>query len=202
MARQPSLTQNSSDFQDATRLFYSNDDVANYNFQRLSQLHQPTACINARHSSDVAKKASSEDMSGLQPRIFLAKGAHVMLTMNLWTEAGLCNGATGTVEDFVYTNDQEPPDLPVAVIVKFDDYRGPSVSNTILQCVPICPITITSQTLDGSHERQQLPLKLAKSQGLTLPKTWVDIGTTEKTLGITYVALSRVKHFHLALLNQ
>lgn len=45
-----------------------------------------------------------------------------MLTMNLWTEAGLCNDATGIVEDFIYANNQEPPDLPVAVIVKFDSF--------------------------------------------------------------------------------
>lgn len=48
-------------------------------------------------------------------------------------------------------------------------------------------------------ERQQLPLKLAwamtinKSQGLTLKKAWVDLGPSEKSLGMTYVALSRVK---------
>ena len=32
-----------------------------------------------------------------------------------------------------------------------------------------------------------------KSQGLTLPKAWIDIGQTEKTAGISYVAISRVK---------
>ena len=48
-------------------------------------------------------------------------------------------------------------------------------------------------------ERQQLPLRLAsamtihKCQGLTLKKTWVDLGPSEKTSGLTYVALSRVK---------
>lgn len=149
MTRQPSLTHNSSEFQDALGLYYSNEDVANYKFKRLSELHQPIACINARHSSDVAKKASFEDMSGLQPRIFLAKRALVMLTINLWREAGLCNEGTGTVEDFIYENNQRPPDLPAAVIVKFDDYRGPTINDTIPRCVPICPIAITSQTLDG-----------------------------------------------------
>ena len=93
----------------------------------------------------------------------------------------------------------EPPHLPEAVIVKFDKYRGPSISDPISSCVPICPITVTSQILDGLHERQQLPLKLAwamtihKSQGLTLSKAWIDIGKTERTAGISYVAISRVR---------
>lgn len=71
--------------------------------------------------------------------------------------------------------------------------------SSLPNCVPICPITVTSQTLDGVHERQQLPLKLAwamtihKSQGLTLPKAWIDIGKTEKKTGISYVAISRVR---------
>lgn len=122
-----------------------------------------------------------------------------MLTMNLWTGVGLCNGATGTVIDFIYADNQQPPDLPEAFIVKFDNYRGPSISESISSCVPICPITVSSQTLDGLHERQQLLLKLAwaitisKSQGLTLPKAWIDIGKTERTTGVSYVAISRVR---------
>lgn len=138
-------------------------------------------------------------MLGLEPVIFLAKRAKVMLTMNLWTDVGLCNGATGTLVHFIYTPNHHPPDLPNAVIVKFDNYRGPSIMSTLPNCVPICSITVTSQTLDGVHERQQLPLKLAwamtihKSQGLTLPKALRDIGKTEKKTGISYVAISRVR---------
>ena len=40
--------------------------------------------INAFHSSGLAKKVFSDDMSGLEPVVFLEKGAKVMLTMNLW----------------------------------------------------------------------------------------------------------------------
>ena len=32
-----------------------------------------------------------------------------------------------------------------------------------------------------------------KSQGLTLPKAWIDIGPSERSLGATYVAISRVQ---------
>lgn len=44
-----------------------------------------------------------------------------------------------------------------------------------------------------------MPLKLAwaltihNSQGLTLPKAWIDIGKSERTAGVSYVAISRVK---------
>lgn len=199
LTRQPSNTTNLTKFQNATRLYFSNEEVANYNFEKLSALYNPIARVNARHSSDLAKKASPDEMAGLEPCVFLTKGAQVMLTMNLWTDVGLCNGATGTVIDFIYADNHQPPDLPQAVIVKFDNYKGPSISKSISSCVPICPITVTSQSLDGMHERQQLPLKLAwaitihKSQGLTLPKAWIDIGQTEKTAGISYVAISRVK---------
>ena len=94
---------------------------------------------------------------------------------------------------------KQPPDLSIAVMVKFDDYRGPSFSEDLPLCVPVCPITVSSHAVEGIHERQQLPLRLAyaltihKSQGLTLSKAWVNIGKSEKTPGISYVAISRVK---------
>ena len=56
-------------------------------------------------------------MSGLEPVTFLAKGAKVMLTMNLWPSVGLCNEAFGTVIHFIYHNEHRPSDLPIAVIV-------------------------------------------------------------------------------------
>ena len=199
LTRQPSGIPNLSEFEDAIRLFYSNEQVANYNHEQLTKLEHPIAHINARHSSASAKKMSSDEMSGLEPVVFLAKGARVMLTMNLWSSVGLCNGATGTVIDFIFKNNHQPPDLPIAVVVQFEDYRGPSFSDNHPSCVPICPITVTAQTEHGFHERQQLPLRLAwaltihKSQGLTLPRAWIDIGKSERTAGVSYVAISRVK---------
>ena len=195
LTRQPSAIPDLSEFEDSTRLFYSNEQVANYNHEELSKLERPVAHINARHSSAIAKKISSEDMSGLEPVVFLAKGARVMLTMNLWSSVGLCNEATGTVIDFIFESNHQPPDLPVGVIVQFENYRGPSFDDTRPSCVPICPITVSSQTENGFHERQQLPLRLAwaltihKSQGLT----WIDIRKSERTAGVSYLAIRRVK---------
>ncbi|XP_068692831.1 uncharacterized protein [Montipora foliosa] len=201
LTRQPSNVSNLNEFEYATRLLYSNEQVAKYNHYQLNQLQHPVACINARHSSSSAKNASSDDMSGLEPVVFLAKTAKVMLTMNLWSHVGLCNGATGTVRHIIYDNGHRPPNLPLAVIVEFDNYRGPAFIDSQPSCVPICPVTVSLQSGSSLHERQQLPLRLAwaltihKSQGLTLPKAWIDIGKTEKSPGITYVALSRINSF-------
>lgn len=65
-----------------------------------------------------------------------------MLTMNLWASVGLCNGSTGTIIDIIYAQNHAPPDLPIAVLVKFDDYCGPSFAN-MPSCVPIPPVTAT-----------------------------------------------------------
>ena len=199
LTRQPSQANNIDQFKTATRLFYTNEEVASFNYNSLLQLKQPIAKIDAKHSSSQAAKISPQDMYGLEPTLLISKNALVVLTMNLWPSVGLCNGATGTVVDIIYITPHNPPDLPVAVIVKFDNYIGPSISQEIPSLVAIAPVTVSAKNGNSFHERQQLPLKLAwaltihKSQGLTLPKAWVNIGKSEQTLGITYVGLSRVK---------
>ncbi|XP_068675421.1 ATP-dependent DNA helicase pif1-like [Montipora foliosa] len=199
LTRQPLHANNIEQFKTATQLFYTNEQVANYNYDSLLQLKQPIAKIDTKHSSSEAAKISPQDMYGLEPSLLISKGALVMLTMNLWPSVGLCNGSAGTVVDIIYKTSHQPPDLPIAVIIKFDDYIGPSISNKIPSLVAIALVTISVYSGNSVHERQQLPLKLAwvltihKSQGLTLPQAWVDIGKSEQTLGITYVALSRVK---------
>ncbi len=74
-------------------------------------------------------------------------------------------------------------------------------------CIPICPITVASQTEIGIHERQQLPLRLAEPNNaqeptLTLPKAWIDIGKSEKTARVSYVAISRVKTLASCVIEQ
>ena len=200
LTRQPSAVENISDFENATRLFFHNEQVAHYNFNKLAQLQQPIARINGRHSTPYAAKLPADDMMSLEPSIFLCKDAHIMLTINLWTTTGLCNGATGKVIDIIYKDKMQPPDLPVAVLVQFDGYTGPLYLPQLYEnCVPISPFTATLDIAGTRHERQQLPIRLSwaitihKSQGLTLELAWIDIGKSERVSGITYVAISRVR---------
>ena len=148
ISRTPDKVRNVNEFENnSVRICYHKEKVAELNISRLNSLGQPRAIIKARHSIG-AQTLSADDMGGLEPIVYLSKGAKVMLMMNLWTDVGLCNGALGTVLDFVYAEGQQPPCLPIFVLVQFDDeYKGPSVSSLFQRCVPICPITQVSESL-------------------------------------------------------
>ncbi len=86
--------------------------VAEFNVTKLHSNGEPVAIMNAVHSGPGASKASAEDAGGLESVVCLAHGARVMLTANLWVDAGLVNGAMGTVVGICYDNDEFPPSLP------------------------------------------------------------------------------------------
>ena len=106
----------------------------------MSEYNLTALSINALHSSATAAAAKSDDAGGLEPVLFLAEKAKVMLTSNLWQQVGLCNGAMGTIEHILYTNGQHPPNLPLAVLVNFNHYSGPQFLPTKPKCIPIPPI--------------------------------------------------------------
>ncbi len=127
----------------------------------------------------------------------------VGVNTNLWQKCGLINGTCGTIVDFVYEDRDEPPTLPVAVMVQFDEtYKGPSFeydTYKIDRLVPICPFEGPFKYLKASATRTQIPLVLCyaqtihKSQGTTCTKVVADIGDNEPPLcpGLGFVALSR-----------
>ena len=114
---------------------YTVQAVAEYNVAKLRNTGKPIATIRAVHTGPNASKTSPENASGLEPGICLARGARVMLTSNLWTDAGLVNGAMGTVQAICYQSGG-PPSLPVAVMVKFDKYWGPTLHDGSVPIVP------------------------------------------------------------------
>ena len=108
------------------------------------------------------------------------------------------NGAMGTVEA-ICCQSGGPPALPTAVMVRFDAYNGPTLSDDI---VPIVPVRRSWVSGGSACSRLQPPLKLAwaiailKAQGLTLDKVVLDIGTKEFCAGLTFVAFSCVHNLN------
>ncbi|CAG8832125.1 2619_t:CDS:2, partial [Cetraspora pellucida] len=91
--------------------------------------------------------------------------ARVMLTANIWTEAGLVNGSLGTIHDILF-EEPGPPCVPTAVFISFDDYKGPTVTN--VEGVKVVTIT---------------PIR----------RNWEDLGGKEFAAGLSFVATSRVR---------
>ena len=86
LARSPNKVTNCADFDDALRLFYDKESVAQYNMRKLESLGESIARINAIHSNAAAASTKADDAGGLHSVLFLAVGACVMLTANLWQE--------------------------------------------------------------------------------------------------------------------
>ena len=66
---------------------------------------------------------TADTVEGLERDLYLAKGAKVMLTTNLYQQVGLVNGIRGQVVELVFAYDAPPPNLPLYV-VKFRGYSG------------------------------------------------------------------------------
>ena len=123
LLRSQERANNCQEFANAVHLFYDRKSVSEYNYDELCTLGAPIATIQVLHSDSVAASTKPDDAGGLHPVIFLAEGACVMLTANIWNiwqQADLCNGSAGTVYKLLYQEGHQPPSLPIAVLVQFD----------------------------------------------------------------------------------
>ena len=131
--------------------------------------------------------------------MILAKDCKVILTSNLWKEAGLTNGAKGVVKYIIYEKGLKPKALPNVVIVQFPQYIGPSYLENCMNCVPIVPIRRDWYSGKKPCWRLMLPLKPAygttihSSQGQSLDRVIINVGKREFSNGLTYTAISRCK---------
>ena len=150
----------------ATKLAAIKKDLGGWNERGILNLEKPIACSMAKHNFPEAKTAKSDDAGGLYNQLFFAKGCKVVLSSNLWCEAGLVNGSQGTVEYIIYKEGSNPlaeDVMPDLLLVKFPGYQGPSYLEEVPNIVPIVPLERDWMVKDrgsGSKRltRRQFPL--------------------------------------------
>lgn len=134
-------------------------------------------------------------------KLYLAKGAQVMLNYNLDQDKGLVNGSRGIIKSF-----HPISQLPMVEFLngleetiefhdwKIDESTGNNASATSLGKKS------GSKNTSGERMVRQLPLVLGwaitihKSQGVSLDLARIDIGSNIFEYGQSYVALSRVRN--------
>ena len=183
-------------------------EVIEHNMQQLANLEVPVAVIpsvgNGRHHSKIDKQCGQ-----IIHRAMMAVGSKVMLTKNQQglTSLGLNNGAVGTVVSILYAEDVAPPSFPIAVVVDFKRYKGPTWITDQPTWVPI-PVN-EARCESQCCTRRGIPLMpayaitIAKSQGMSIglgePFEKARIKFQASTImeqlncGTTYTALSRQK---------
>ena len=186
-------------FNDALRLYYTTAEVRKTNHNRLAATNRPVKKLAAEHRGRGASAATEEEADNLSAEIFVCIGARIMLTTNLWTEIGLVNGSMGSIEDFSWDSGRSTDQLPSVILIRFDSYTGPSFPNCPVGTIPVFPQTRQFDLKNVVCSRTQFPLRLGyaitvhKSQGLTLLRAVMNLNQREHCLGLSYVAVSRVK---------
>jgi hypothetical protein len=165
------------------------------NLQELYKLARrtgaPVVRIGAYHKKVRGNEAERADLIddddfGLASELQMCIGARVLLTRNIWAEAGLMNGALGYVRGYVWPRGGDPNSAdsrkraPLCVVVEFDDVdlKGetlkdaegkplpnlrsffPELGKEYARYVPIFRVDAESKH-DSDVVRQQFPLTLA-----------------------------------------
>ena len=126
-------------FQQSIHLYPTNTSVALHNKHMLKQLNMPISHYFAEQRNKHGH--GSIDNEQLPLKVLLAIGQQVMLTANLWVQAGLVNDSLGKFIDIVYKSNEKPSNLPYFVVVEFLYYKGPLWDVLNPTYVPISPTT-------------------------------------------------------------
>ena len=151
----------------------------------------PVVRFGAYHKKQSGNEAERADLMddddfGLAAELQMCVGARVLLTRNLWPEAGLINGALGFVRGYVWPRGGDPNSqdsrkrAPLCVVVEFDDVKlkgetlydaegkpvpnlrsfFPDLGDGYERYVPLFRAEAESK-YDSNVVRQQFPLTLA-----------------------------------------
>src|SRR5580692_7789920 len=183
----------------AIRLYFTRAEMHETNSVNLAATGQPVKKISARHTGRKAAKAIEEEADNLSKELCICIRAKIMLTTNLWTEAGLSNGSMGTIRDMSWDVGLDISSMPSVILVRFDSYSRPAFPDCEDKIVPVYPVTRQFEFKGVSCSRTQFSLRLAyaitvhKSQGMSLLAAVMNLRQNEHCLGLSYVAVSRVR---------
>ena len=155
----------------ATMLCAKKMDSVQFNLTHLRKTGNPVAKLSAVNSRGAAAY-EADHANGLRNKVYLAKGAKIVLTSNIWPEAKLVNGTKGTVAYMVFREQQQA--LPDLVICHFPEYTGPTFIPGQDKMVPIAPMQASWTVKGQQFSRTQYPLMLGwaitihKGQGVII----------------------------------
>ena len=141
----------------------------------------------------------SDKTGGLEAELDLAINTRVMLRVNDKRTPGLVNGARGTVHEIIKKTTKTGL-VATKIVVKFDSIDKVQTIERIerkFQVLPNCYVYRKMFPLINSYA-----MTIHKSQSLSLPCVFADLGDRIFADGMSYVALSRcLRHSGLYLLN-
>ena len=141
----------------------------------------------------------SDKTGGLEAELDLAVNTRVMLRVNDKRTPGLVNGARGTVHEIIKKMTKTGL-VATKIVVKFDGIDKVQTIERIerkFQVLPNCYVYRKMFPLINSYA-----MTIHKSQSLSLPCVFADLGDRIFADGMSYVALSRcLRHSGLYLLN-
>lgn len=77
-------TKERQSFDDATRIYFTNGDVRDFNEQRLAVLNTPVIKLKARHNNEgIGQRASIDECRQLEAEIEVSIGCKIMLLKNV-----------------------------------------------------------------------------------------------------------------------
>lgn len=123
-------TKERRSFDDTIRIYFKNNNIRDYNEQRLRETYNPVIKLKAKHNNKaVSSRASTDKYSQLEDKIEVAIRYKIILLTNIWTEASLVNSTTRflyNIEQPVSTTYPRDTLLQALILrIKQDDYNRP-----------------------------------------------------------------------------
>ena len=209
----PERTNGFSNDLKTTFLFPTNKQAATVNSDHINSTNtnKPLFQWPALNTTERARMAKLNDVNMLRSYIGVREGSNIMILVNLWQRAGICNGGRGVVRDVVFDYNSDKSSLPLFVVVELPAYTGPPFpkwnrkSKAKWVPIPVYIATLGSKLGGRTRSaRHQIPIALTralthhKSQGMSLSKIYIKLYNSSQkaklrnSFGLLYTSISRI----------